>query len=212
MAFFDKLNSFAKNIGDKTSDAIETTKLNSKITAEKAAADQELIKVGKFYYDLFASGGEIAPEVIEFCQAAKAHYDAADAAQAEIEQIKAENEAEKAAAAAPATDIPAASNDGITCSGCGTVNPEGTKFCQNCGTKLEIPAPAPEAPTPAENTCPNCGAVNEEGTKFCRECGTKLETPAPEVPAEPEKRICPSCGVEAAPGVKFCPECGQRID
>ena len=47
MAFFDKLNSFAKNIGDKTSDAIETTKLNSKITAEKAAADQELIKVGK---------------------------------------------------------------------------------------------------------------------------------------------------------------------
>lgn len=27
MAFFDKLNDFAKNIGDKTSDAIETTKL-----------------------------------------------------------------------------------------------------------------------------------------------------------------------------------------
>jgi len=38
MAFFDKLNQVAKNIGDKTNDAIETTKLSSKINAEKSAA------------------------------------------------------------------------------------------------------------------------------------------------------------------------------
>ena len=31
MALFDKLSDFAKNIGDKTTDAIETGKLNSKI-------------------------------------------------------------------------------------------------------------------------------------------------------------------------------------
>ena len=33
MAFFDKLNQVAKNLGDKTTDAIETTKLNTKLQA-----------------------------------------------------------------------------------------------------------------------------------------------------------------------------------
>ena len=35
MAFFDKLSEMAKNIGDKTNDAIETTKLNSKSTGKR---------------------------------------------------------------------------------------------------------------------------------------------------------------------------------
>ena len=77
MAFFDKLNDFAKNIGDRTTDAIETGKLNSKVNAEKNLAGEDLKKIGEFYYNLFASGGEVAPEVLEACQSAKAHYDAA---------------------------------------------------------------------------------------------------------------------------------------
>ena len=47
MALFDKLNQVAKNIGDKTSDAIETTKLGNKINAEKAAAAEDLKKIGE---------------------------------------------------------------------------------------------------------------------------------------------------------------------
>ena len=85
MAFFDKLNDFAKNIGDKTTDAIETGKLNSKINAENTAAGEELKKIGAYYYNLFIAGDEnkaVAPEVLEFCQNAKAHYEAAAAAQA----------------------------------------------------------------------------------------------------------------------------------
>ena len=201
MAFFDKLNDFAKNIGDKTNDAIETTKLNSKISSERTAAAEKLKKIGEHYYNLFAAGGEVAPEVADFCQSAKAHYDAAAEAQAEIERIKAENEAEKAAAAGPAT-MPSVPASGNVCPACGSVNSEGTKFCQSCGTKLEAP------PMPAGITCPGCGAVNSEGMKFCSECGSKLDVPAP---AEPEKRFCPACGIEAAPGVKFCPQCGQKL-
>ncbi len=201
MAFFDKLNDFAKNIGDKTSDAIETTKLNSRISSERSAAGEDLKKIGEHYYNLFTAGGEVAPEVVEFCQSAKAHYDAANEAQAEIERIKMENEAEKVAAAAPI--VPTAQVSGNACPSCGTVNSEGTKFCQDCGTKLEAPTPVP-----AENACPNCGAVNDTGVKFCRECGGRLEAP---VPAEPEKHLCPACSTEVAPGVKFCPQCGQKM-
>lgn len=158
MAFFDKLNQVAKNIGDKTNDAIETTKLNSKINSEKAAADTELCKIGAFYYERFARSGEVDPEILEFCRSAKSHYDAAAKAQAEIERIKTENEA----------PIPTAPSAGIACPSCGTANAPGTKFCQNCGAKLE-------AATPQERKCPACGAIVAPGVKFCSECGQRME-------------------------------------
>ena len=204
MAFFDKLSDLAKNIGDKTTDAIETGKFQSRVNSEKNLAGEELKKIGEFYYNKFASGGEAAPEVLEFCQSAKAHYDAAAEAQAEIDRIRAENEAEKAAAAAAAAApvVPAAPAGGLVCPACGTANNPGVKFCQNWGGKLEAPPPAP-----AGVTCAVCGVANDPGTKFCRECGAKLEAPT-----EPEKRLCPACNAEVAPGVKFCSECGQKME
>lgn len=174
MAFFDKLNQVAKNIGDKTSDAIETTKLNSKISAENAAAEKELKKIGEYYYSLFAESGEAAPEVMEICLAAKTHYDAAMQAQSEIDRIKAENEAEKAtpapAAAAPtAAPTAAPASDGIICPSCGASNGSGTNFCQGCGTRLEAP------PQPQNRFCPACGTSVAAGVRFCPACGQKLE-------------------------------------
>ncbi len=210
MAFFEKINVFAKNIGDKTNDAIETGKLNSKINSEKGAINEDYRKIGEYYYSVFAQGGEVAPEVMEFCQSAKAHYEAIDAAQAEIDKIKEENEAQKAAAeaekqaaaqAAAQAKAQAANASNLTCQNCGAVNPAGTKFCAECGSKIEAPAPA----APAAGTCPNCGAQNAPGTKFCAECGTKLEAaPAP-------TGICPNCGAQNTPGTKFCSECGTKL-
>lgn len=162
MAFFDKLNQVAKNIGDKTNDAIETTKLSSKINAEKSAAAEDLKKIGEYYYSLFAASGEAAPEVMEFCQSAKAHYEAATAAQAEIGRIKAENEAEK-------VPMPVTAPAGISCPSCGATNAPGTKFCYECSGKLETPF------APQTKTCPECGAAVAEGLRFCGECGAKLE-------------------------------------
>ena len=52
-----------------------------------------------------------------------------------------------------------------TCSNCGTVNPEGVNFCQDCGTKLGAPAKV---------FCGQCGAENPPGTKFCGGCGAKI--------------------------------------
>ncbi len=177
MAFFDKLNQVAKNLGDKTTDAIETTKLNTKIHSEKNAAEEELKKIGEFYYNVFANGGSVAPEVLEFCQKAKEHYDAIEGAQAGINQIKADNEAAKTAAQAPvAPTVPVyeapvtAAPTGNVCSSCGAINAEGTKFCFECGNKLEESASA----APVNSVCPNCGAPVIDGLRFCGECGTKI--------------------------------------
>lgn len=61
MAFFDKLNDLAKNVSDKANDAIETTKLNNKINAEKAAIAEDFKKIGEYYYAKHATGETTTP-------------------------------------------------------------------------------------------------------------------------------------------------------
>lgn len=167
MAFLEKLGDLAKNLGDKISDAIETGKLNSRINSEKAAANEELKKIGEHYYNIFLADGQAAPEVLAFCEAAKAHDETAAEAQAEIDRIKSEKELEKAAAAAPALLAP--DTGMLTCDACGTGNPQGTKFCCQCGAKLASPAEQEKL------VCPSCGIEVAAGVKFCNECGTRIE-------------------------------------
>jgi len=45
------------------------------------------------------------------------------------------------------------------CPSCGSSNPEGVKFCQECGAKL------------GSSFCVSCGAEMKPGTNFCGECG-----------------------------------------
>ena len=47
MAFFDKLNSIAKNVGDKTGDAIEMAKINARIASERGAMNDIYRQLGE---------------------------------------------------------------------------------------------------------------------------------------------------------------------
>ncbi len=78
------------------------------------------------------------------------------------------------------------------CAKCGSVIPENSKFCLECGEK--IAAPAPEGMV----VCPSCGKTVAKG-KFCLECGHKFLT------------NCPKCGAEIIGGAKFCLECGEKL-
>ncbi len=49
----------------------------------------------------------------------------------------------------------------MTCPTCGSTNPAGAKFCNECATRLNA-------------TCPSCGAANPPTAKFCSECATNL--------------------------------------
>jgi hypothetical protein len=62
----------------------------------------------------------------------------------------------------------------MKCPKCQFENPEGKKFCQECGSRLSW-------------ICPNCKSANLPTGKFCGDCGYKLEQP-PETP----KQIPPS--------------------
>jgi hypothetical protein len=59
----------------------------------------------------------------------------------------------------------------LKCSKCQFENPEGAKFCNECGGKLE-------------QVCPGCGKVNPPGSKFCNDCGQALLLPTVQDPKD----------------------------
>lgn len=79
----------------------------------------------------------------------------------------------------------------ITCPNCHSEVSEGSKFCPECGTKIELL-------NENEVICPACGKKTGKG-KFCMECGAPLIAK------------CAKCGAELPGGSKFCPECGEKI-
>jgi hypothetical protein len=53
----------------------------------------------------------------------------------------------------------------MRCPSCGVENPEGMKFCGECGP-------------PLTGRCPQCGFANPSRFKFCGNCGAPLSFPA----------------------------------
>lgn len=63
----------------------------------------------------------------------------------------------------------------MRCASCGFENPEGQKFCNECGTSLT-------------RRCAQCGFENAPQAKFCGECGTPLSAAGIPQPAKGHKR------------------------
>ena len=100
MGFFDQLGDVAKNIGksagdfakqvgDKTNDALEISKLNTKISAENAEIEKEKKKLSDALFERCARGEEVPEEVKEFCDNIKSHLLNIDGFKEEIEKVKA---------------------------------------------------------------------------------------------------------------------------
>ncbi|HEY48345.1 MAG: hypothetical protein AMJ88_15545 [Anaerolineae bacterium SM23_ 63] len=53
----------------------------------------------------------------------------------------------------------------MSCPKCESVNPEGARFCVNCGTSLEVEVGFP---------CQSCGTDLPLSSQFCFSCGTEV--------------------------------------
>jgi len=106
------------------------------------------------------------------------------------------------------------------CAECGSQQPDGANYCDQCGTPLgKI---APEAPPPAAKAqssptiCPACGNQVKPGVTFCDNCGARLGSASllspPPFVRQPGKLICSVCGAQLEPGSKFCDTCGTPVE
>ncbi|MCL2497899.1 MAG: zinc ribbon domain-containing protein [Symbiobacteriaceae bacterium] len=163
MSFINRLGGIARSIGDKASDALEVTKLNGKISNEKAAVAEDLKQIGEFYYKLYQTGELVEPKLAELYASIDEHNKAIDEALLEIARLQSESTGQMAQTAAANAAAVAAGD--IPCPSCGKPNPVGTKFCAECGTKMELPE---------TQACPSCGVQVAVGAKFCGECGHRF--------------------------------------
>jgi uncharacterized OB-fold protein len=176
--------------GVKPDESMQLTIVQGEVMELEGKKREVLAELGQATYDMVKSNTLNNEKLLSLCTKV-------DEAESQLNLKRAELEKSQRAAEEKKREEEAklASR---TCPSCGEVNPEGTRFCQNCGSKLGIEKPS-------GNVCKACGAANSPESRFCGECGAKLE------PAAPAEIKCPGCGTVNPPGTRFCGECGTRI-
>jgi uncharacterized OB-fold protein len=113
------------------------------------------------------------------------------------------------------------------CPNCGSSQPDGAAFCDECGAALGVElapeqasAPiSPPSPTALATVCPVCGTQATPGDAFCDCCGAALGPTTPSsAPAETElaqgpqaAATCSQCGAQLEPDSNFCDRCGTPV-
>lgn len=94
----------------------------------------------------------------------------------------------------------------MKCLKCGIENPEDSKFCIKCGTKLNNTQDTTKEDTVA---CSKCGVLNDKSDNFCTNCGEALKENLTNKTNNPI--ICPYCGSKLDSGVSKCKYCGEWV-
>lgn len=214
MPFLDKLSDLAKtaksgaedlmkNARSGAEDLVETTKLNSRINDEQRKISRIKTQIGQFIWEQYAAGTEGLPEgAVEFCRQIDQANESIAALNMQINAIKAQSNAARNGAEAPAP-VPGSA-------------PTQAPAPASATADTDTPAPANSSGA-AFGNCFSCGAALEENAKFCAACGkAQPQAPAEDqvVDVEPEQapRICPVCGREVPEGAAFCSVCGAKLD
>ena len=168
---FDKIGEFAKNTKDKANDALEVSRLNSKIGTEQGKIADAKLMIGEYYWKKAAQGETLDPQAEEICKTIREAEGEIGALKAQIERIKSGEQTAQQAGEAESARSGQASGAAKTCAQCGADNAEDAQFCKECGAKL--PAPVPDEPE-ARAFCVGCGAPMEPGARFCGKCGQRV--------------------------------------
>ena len=164
MAFFDELSKRMSGVAQSAQKAAEIARLQRQVNLKQDEFDALFREIGQLYYTYYKRGEQPGEEMAERCGRV-------DSMAAEIEGLKLKLDDLK---------------DIRRCTACGSVQHNESRFCANCGAKLEervveeepAEAPAEAAEEPQE----------DEGKSLYinwPETGEKAEEPAEET-EEPE--------------------------
>lgn len=148
--FTKKVTETAKAAAKKSGDIVEVTKLSVAINTEEDKIEQEYTNIGKIIFESYNNGAQVSDEISGICSRIKAH-------EKNIEEIKQKIQDLKKVK---------------ICTNCKNEMDIDIAYCPKCGTKQEIPQPAPAAPT--EKVCAACNAANDLDSLYCSKCGGKL--------------------------------------
>jgi hypothetical protein len=143
------LSSLAKNFVPKDTPEGKLLAAQSELSDLQNQESEILLEIGKQAYGRDPSSW---PQDAKL-KLIRENIAAAQATLGEAKQVQEQAEAAKAAEDAKGR-----------CPSCGHKNPDGVKFCQECGTKLG------EA---AKTFCTSCGMELAAGTRFCGGCGAR---------------------------------------
>lgn len=136
MAFFNKLNTVARNAAktaaDMANDAIGTGRIAVKIKKEELVIEQQYEKIGEYFYRKRCEGMELPAMLEEYCVAI-------DIALATIKELEEErDELKDGFEVTFEADIPYVPEDKeeLFCPQCGKIADRGALFCSSCGAKL----------------------------------------------------------------------------
>ncbi|NLN65999.1 MAG: zinc ribbon domain-containing protein [Clostridiaceae bacterium] len=113
MAFIDDLKKFGKNVAQKSSDVVETTKLNMSISQEKEKINRLYNEMGAAVYEQYKMGNDLG--MSEQCSQIAEFEAKIEEYQNKILEIK----------------------NAVKCPQCGTEVSAETVFCAQCGTKIK---------------------------------------------------------------------------
>ena len=121
MAFFDKVKQGLDAASKKTTEMIETQKLNSSVRGEKEAIEEVFRQIGKTSFEKYAATGEGAEDNLGFFQTILAHQGKIAELEIKLDELKNVKE----------------------CPNCHAENPREVLFCSKCGFRFEVPQTPP---------------------------------------------------------------------
>ena len=74
MAIKEKLANIAREAKERAGEAVETSKLRSKVRKEEAAIKALLLSIGELYYDQFTEGRELNEDTVIKCKEIEMHH------------------------------------------------------------------------------------------------------------------------------------------
>ena len=158
MGLFDDVTS-ALNRGK---DAAERTGKSARLKLQMNDLMRErrelVAQLGASLYDVVKDNPEFREGREEILDQIASVDERRDSLQVQLDQIDADAEAAREAAA---------STQAIVCPNCGTSITSGHAFCTGCGK------PVAEIRAASGPVCVSCGAQLQEGDLFCVECGAK---------------------------------------
>lgn len=157
MSIFDKIGEGVKNLTEKASDVVETSKISAKINAEKSVINNLRSRIGEIVFEQYRNGTVLEPEVVEICGKIKESEEIILKMEEEINRIK------------------NAEVKPLKCKKCGTELKPNAKFCPECGQRADEAVVEKTVVEPQTKQCPSCHETLPEDVTFCPECGYQFK-------------------------------------